>query len=696
MANADRSYRLLIVDGDETDRRFYSKLLGGQPHGVCEIRQAADGAAGLAALRAQVPDCMLLDFSLPDLTGLEFLTDAAVDDVLPCAVVMITRAGSEAIAVAAMKHGVQDYLVKDQVNARNLWSAIANAVAQAELRQHLDGTARAYTAANAALEQEIAIHQAAETDLRRAKETAEQADAAKTRFVAMVTHELRTPLNGILGYAELLRIEGPLSPAQETRVAAMLQAGHHMREIIESVLDVAATDSGQIVLHPAPVAIHEVTESCIGCIGPMATARQLSLRLVSAHDAPRQIIADPARLRQVLLNLLGNAVKYTAAGSAELRVLAGANPGGLRIEIADTGPGIDATNRDRLFRDFERLDANASTEGAGLGLAIAARLINRMGGTIGHAANPGGGSIFWLELPPGELASPALPVQASPAPSSWSPPPSLSPSLFPGHRVLLVDDNAMNHDVIGAFLRAAGHAVVLADSGAEAVRLAAEQEFDLILMDLRMPEIDGLQATRSIRALPALHGKVPILALTACTFRDQVEQCRHAGMDGHIARPVDYATLTAAVAAAIAVPASGWTADPAASLETELVAEPPAEPRLDRIALDATLTFLTPDEVTANLQVLREFQAQMLQLLDQPTAPAVLTQAAHELASNAGMFGFAALCTVARDFEHAMGRDAPEADRLGQLMRTEIGVGLTALDALVHERRIQPALARAA
>ncbi len=701
MANADRSYRLLIVDDDETDRRFYHRLLTGQPNGVCEIRQAADGAAGLAALREQVPDCVLLDFSLPDVTGLEFLTDAAVDGALPCAVVLITGAGSEAIAVAAMKHGVQDYLVKDQLTVRSLWSAITNAVAQTELRQLLDGSLLqcttsnvALAAANAALQQEAAIRQAAEADLRRAKEAAEQADAAKTRFIAMVTHELRTPLNGILGYAELLRIEGQLSPAQEARVAAMLLAGRHLREMIETVLDVAATDTGQIVLHPAPVAIREVTEGCIGCVGPMATKRRLGLRLVSAHDAPRQIITDPARLRQVLVNLLGNAVKYTDAGSAELRVLAGAIPGGVRFEVADTGPGIDTADRERLFRDFERLDANASTEGAGLGLAIAARLVNRMGGTIGHAPNPGGGSIFWLELPPGEVALPQPPFQASPAPPPrlpatppWSPP----PSLLPGHRVLLVDDNPMNHDVIGAFLRAAGHTVVLADNGEQAVRLADEQTFDLILMDLRMPDLDGLQATQRIRALPALHGKVPILALTACTFRDQVEQCRQAGMDGHIAKPVDYATLMAAVAAAITAPASRWTGDPDASPETPVAPGQPTEPTLDRAALDATLAFLTPDEAASSLRSLRECQKQMLRLLDQPATPAELTQAAHSLASNVGMFGFAALCAVARNFEHAMACGAPEADRLGQLMRAEIDAGLTALDALVHECHLQPA-----
>jgi signal transduction histidine kinase/HPt (histidine-containing phosphotransfer) domain-containing protein len=703
MAQIERTYRLLIVDDDATDRRFYHKLLTGQLHDVCEIRQAADGAAGLAALQAQVPDCVLLDFSLPDLTGLEFLVDAAVDGALPCAVVLVSGAGSEAIAVAAMQHGVQDYLVKDQVNARNLWQAITSAVARTELRQRIDLSLPELTAANAALQQAVEIHRATEADLRRAKDAAEQADAEKTRFVAMVTHELRTPLNGILGYAELLRIEEKLSARQEARVAAMLAAGRHLREMIEGVLDFAAAENGQVMLHPTPVALRDLTADCIDCVGPMATTRKLSLRQMTAHDAPRQIIADPARLRQVLLNLLGNAVKYTDAGSVELRMLPGAAQGGLRIEVVDTGRGIDAADRDRLFRDFERLDATDSTEGAGLGLAIAARTVGRMGGTIGHTPNHAGGSVFWLELPPGELAAPALPTIVA----VTRPPLRLAEPLSSGQRVLLVDDIEMNHEVIGAFLRAAGHEVVLASSGRDAVRLAGEHAYDLVLMDLRMPGMDGLEATRRIRALDAPHGTVPILALTAATLRDQITRCREAGMNGHVAKPVDYATLTQAVASATGTPAARWTAEAtiAASAEVrqprapevaaptpaQAATETPAQPRFDRAVLDQTLEFLSPVGAITQLQSLRDRQTQMLSLLDQPAEPALIAEAAHTLSSAAGMFGFAALSATARGFQQALAREAPEAEGLVTQMHVETTAALTMLDALMLECHVRAA-----
>jgi CheY-like chemotaxis protein/nitrogen-specific signal transduction histidine kinase len=555
-----RAYRVLIVDDNAADRQRYCKLLAERGPDACHIQQAANGAEGLAAMRLEKFDCVLLDFNLPDMTGLEFMTAAAVDDELPCAVVLITGQGSETVAVEAMKRGVKDYLLKDKVNASNLWRSMTQAVTQTELHQRLAGSLRDLTAANQALEQEVATRKAAEGELRAAKEAAEQASHAKTRFVAMVTHELRTPLNGILGYAQLLRIEAGLSVRQDAHIGAMMQAGRHLLEMIERVLDFASIETGQMQLQPEEISVRDLTEGCIAFISPMATERALSLRIVSAHDAPRKIVADPARLRQVLLNLLGNAVKYTDVGSVELRVLAGAAPGGLRIEIADTGRGIDAASRERLFQDFERLDNATSVEGTGLGLAIAARIIRLMGGSINHIPNPIGvthnpdiqsgatrngvvqlgtrstpGSVFWFELPTANLTVPLLPKPAKAAPS---------PS---GRRVLLVDDIKINRDIIGAFLDAAGHAVILAEGGQESVRLATEQNFDLILMDVRMPEMDGLEATRRIRTLPTTHGKVPILALTAYTFPDQVAQCLNAGMDGHLPKPVDYQTLISAI-----------------------------------------------------------------------------------------------------------------------------------------------------
>ena len=598
------------------------------------------------------------------------------DGVLPCGVVLITGKSNEAIAVEAMKRGVQDYMVKDHVSASSLWRAMTGAVTQTELRERLARSLRDVTAANIALEQEVDFRKATEAELLTAKEAAEQANLAKTRFVAMVTHELRTPLNGILGYAQLLRIEGDLSARQDKHVGAMLQAGQHLLEMIEHVLDFASIESGRMELHPAHVLVHEMTERCIALIGPIAAENALSLRVVCFHDAPRHIVADPARLRQVVLNLLGNAVKYTATGSVELRVLPGAMHRGLRIEVADSGPGIDEAVRHRLFQDFERLDTDTSVEGAGLGLAIAARIVALMGGTIGQTRNPGGGSVFWLELPTTVMA---LPSQCGEAPSA---------APLSSTRVLLVDDIAMNRDIIGAFLRAEGHVVLLAESGQDAVRLALEETLDVILMDVRMPGIDGLEATRRIRSQPGLRGQVPILALTAYSLPNQVAQCRAAGMDGHVAKPVDYEALMNAIASAIARAPECWTKDLAPPL-TEVVEQP--RPVLDRALLDRTLAYLPHDDIDTFLLSLRAHKEQMLGLLDLPVAPVLLAETAHTLASAAGMFGFVALSIVARSFAHAVMLDMPDAKWLAQQVRAEIHAALAALDELLSESRVQPA-----
>jgi CheY-like chemotaxis protein len=382
-----------------------------------------------------------------------------------------------------------------------------------------------------------------------------------------------------------------------------------------------------------------------------------------------------------LLNLLGNAVKYTRVGGIELRVMAGTTSGGLRIEVADSGPGIHEASLDRVFQDFERLASVGSVEGAGMGLAIAARLIRLMDGTIGYIANPGGGTVFWLELPPG--AVPAVPSLEGLA-QAFAKLATADPQLT-RKRILLVDDIAMNRDVIGSFLCAAGHVAVLAKSGPEALRLASEQTFDLILMDMRMPEMDGLEATRHIRALPAPHNAVPILALTAYTFPEQIAQARDAGMDGHIAKPVDYAALMGTITATITGTKPRWWKHGSGPPPNEANGERQPRPRFDRAQFDQTLAFLAPNEVAANLQQLRERNEQMLQMLDHPTAPALLVDAAHGLASAVGMFGFVALSVAARTYEHALANDEPEAERLAAQVQSEARAGIETLDALLCE-----------
>ena len=669
MGPSARTYRLLIVDDNELDRRHYIAALRRQAGGACAITQTSNGAAGLAALRDETYDCVLLDFNLPDMTGIEFLAAARIDAELPSAFVLITGHGNEAVAVEAMKLGVQDYLSKDKVTPSSLWRAATRAVTQAELHSRLAASMRELTEANAALEQEIASRTATEAALRAAKDLAEQASQAKTRFAAMVTHELRTPLNGILGYAQLLGIDDTLSVQQRKRVDAMMRAGHHLRDMIESVLDFASIETGRLELQTAVIAVNDQIENCLAFIEPMMADHRLNLRIVRAPGTPAHILADPRRLRQVLLNLLGNAVKYTESGSVELRVLSASAFPGLRVEIADTGPGIDEAHKDRLFQYFERLDANTAVEGAGMGLAIASRIVGAMNGAIGYHPNPGGGSVFWVELPVGDAVCPLPPWAAA-----VEPPPV-------GCSILLAEDVAMNRDVIGAFLRTAGHVVTEATNGREAVDAAARTDFDLILMDVRMPKLDGLEATRHIRALLGPRAQVPIIALTAYSFPEQIKQCRDAGMNGHIAKPVEYRTLIRAIAD-ITQPAAPAPPSPDDARRD-------GGPVLDRDLFDGMVRFLPPAAIDGHLRSLREQVERILPLLAHPDAPE-LSNMAHSLASTVGMFGFLPLSRNARDLEHALTGDPPAVMPLAQAAQSKARAAIAALDTLIGEYRCEP------
>ena len=523
--------------------------------------------------------------------------------------------------------------------------------------------------------------------LTRAREQAEQASRAKTRFLAGISHELRTPLNGIMGYAQLLRMEGGLNAAQVARVDAMLGAGTHLLEMINSVLDLSQIEAEQLEIQAAEVDLHVVAAACLDLVRPTAEAKQLDLRLVAAPDVPRRVMTDPVRLRQVLLNLVGNAVKFTVEGSVELRLRTVADGTGLRLEVADTGPGIPPEHRAQLFQDFQRLGADAvKVEGAGIGLALSARLAVLMGGSIGQEENPVGGSLFWLDLPllacsaqpvPDTLANRALVVSAEdtaakPAPAEHS------------LRVLVVDDVAMNRDIASSFLLAAGYEVVCTGDGVEALKAAETNDFDVILMDVRMPGMDGLEATRRIRALAGPRGRVPIVALTAQAFVEQVEECCRAGMDSHLAKPFTLETLCAAVRHAAAKASSdkatnGGGSAPAPLPSTHKVCPRASEaigigaelPVLDRAAFERTTAYLAPEAVATYLRMLSERCEVLLRKLRAPDALkeglAGLAPLAHTLAGSAGMFGFQRLAEAARTFEYAVETKSPET--LGQIER---------------------------
>jgi PAS domain S-box-containing protein len=409
-----------------------------------------------------------------------------------------------------------------------------------EIQQRLhDVSVRARHEAEAS---NISLQQLAQR-LEVARERAEQASHAKSRFLASMSHELRTPLHGILGYAELLHLEGGLAAKQSARVDAMMGAGTHLLQMINSLLDLTEIESGLVELQVADIELREFATTCLDLVRPVAEAKHLGLSLIVAPGLPLQISTDAKRLRQVLLNLLGNAAKFTTEGSIELRLFLMADKTRLRIDVSDTGPGISAGQRHLLFEDFERLGANATAavEGPGLGLALSTRLAALMGGRLGHEDRSGGGSVFWLELPllAGQGTEPIM--QADDDASDLRGEPE-----WPLH-VLVVDDVAMSRDIARSYLCAVGHTVVCAEGGEEAVAAAAATDFDVVLMDVRMPGMNGLEATRRIRALAGTRGQVPVLAMTAQAFSHQVKECRDAGMVGHVAKPFTLNSLLGAV-----------------------------------------------------------------------------------------------------------------------------------------------------
>jgi PAS domain S-box-containing protein len=377
-------------------------------------------------------------------------------------------------------------------------------------------------------------------------QASEEANRAKSAFLTTMSHELRTPLNAILGNAELLRLEGGLAPPQAARVDMMLGAGSHLLQIINQVLELSEIEQGHLQLNGAETDPRELARACLDLVRPMAQAKGLRLGLSVAPDVPHRVAADPARLRQVLVNLLGNAVKFTGTGSIELRVRPRARVAGLEFEVADTGPGITGGQRDRLFHAFDRLDASgpAAPEGNGVGLSIAYRLVTLMQGRIDYEDNPGGGSLFRVQLP----LQAVKPAGATPAGSGAA---RIAAPLAPLD-VLVVDDVDMNREIARAFLAEAGHRAVCAASGAEAIEAVRSNDFDAVLMDVRMPGMDGLEATRLIRQIPGPRGQVPVVALTAQAFGEQIEACRTSGMTGHIVKPYTQQALVDALTQSVA------------------------------------------------------------------------------------------------------------------------------------------------
>jgi signal transduction histidine kinase/CheY-like chemotaxis protein/HPt (histidine-containing phosphotransfer) domain-containing protein len=397
---------------------------------------------------------------------------------------------------------------------------------------------------------DITARKQVENALRMARAAAEEATAAKSRFVAIVSHEIRTPLNALLGSLQLLA-EGDLAPPQRTLLEISRQSGDALISLINDILDMSRLEAGQLSLRRSVFALRPLLNGALEMLRPLAGRRGITLRLVLDDDVPHLLYTDPVRLRQVLLNLLSNAAKYAAPGEVLLtgeRHDTDDRPG-MRLAVRDQGPVIPEDERTRLFQPFSQLDQPGAEvqPGSGLGLAICRLLAGLLGGEVGYATvvlTPMGqptrnGNEFWVTAPIAPLPpDAAVPVDR----------PQAELPVLPRTRILLAEDVIASRIVVARLLRRAGHMVDTVGTGEDAIKAVARAPYDAVLMDVHMPGISGIDAARQMRTLQGAGGAVPIIALTGTLTGEDAVQCRAAGMNGVLSKPASLAEMINALA----------------------------------------------------------------------------------------------------------------------------------------------------